>query len=139
VTVSEVDRTWAQRQLPPAAYSADLVAADAHRRLVAGEHRPFRVRVTNRGPEPWPGGQHEPLIRVAYRWRDAAGTALGDEGFRSALPAALAPGATCVVSAIVAAPPIAGDYVLELDLVHEFVRWFGASLRLPMRVETARS
>lgn len=139
VPVSEVDRTWAQRRLPPAAYSADLVAADEHRRLIAGEHRPFRVRVTNRGPELWPGGQHEPLIRVAYRWCDAAGTAVGDEGFRSALPAALGPGATCVVSAIVAAPSIAGDYLLELDLVHEFVRWFGAPLRLPMRVDATRS
>lgn len=139
VPVSEVDRTWAQRPLPLAAYDADLAAADEHRRLVAGEHRPFRVRVTNRGTEPWPGGQHEPLIRVAYRWRDAAGSAVGDEGFRSALPAALGPGATCVVSAIVAAPPQPGDYLLELDLVHEFVRWFGAPLRLPMRVDATRS
>ena len=138
VAVSEVDRTWAQRRLPAAAYSADLVAADEHRRLVAGEHRPFRVRVTNRGPETWPGGQREPLIRVAYRWCDGAGIAIVDEGFRSPLPAALAPGATCVVSAIVAAPTTPGDYVLELDLVHELVRWFGAPLRLTMRVEATR-
>ncbi|HEV8238844.1 MAG TPA: hypothetical protein VGS57_05715 [Thermoanaerobaculia bacterium] len=134
---ADVDRTWAQRPLPPAAYVADLAPADAHRRLVAGEHRPFRVQVTNRGAELWPGGEREPLIRIAYRWCDAAGAALPGEGFRTALPAALGPGATCVVSAIVAAPATAGDYLLELDLVHELVRWFGSPLRLPMRVEAA--
>ena len=37
---------------------------------------------------------------------------------------AFRPGATTVVPVLVAAPDEPGAYLLELDLVHEFVRWF---------------
>ena len=35
---------------------------------------------------------------------------------------------------IVTAPESPGDYVLELDLVHEFERWFECEARFPTAV-----
>jgi hypothetical protein len=38
----------------------------------------------------------------------------------------------------VVAPAEPGEYVLELDLVHEEVRWFERSARIPVRVGRRR-
>jgi hypothetical protein len=38
----------------------------------------------------------------------------------------------------IVAPEQAGNYIIEVDLVHEFVRWFDCSVRIPVRVRTRR-
>ena len=53
--------------------------------------------------------------------------------------APLAPGTTQIVPVWVAAPANAGDYVLEFDLVHEFVRWFDRPLEVVVRVGAGRA
>jgi mannosyltransferase OCH1-like enzyme len=47
------------------------------------------------------------------------------DGERSPLPAPLAPGETAIAPLTVVAPALRGRYLLEVDLVHEDVRWFG--------------
>ncbi len=78
VTRAEVHARWAERDLDDAAYRATIQPVNGHRRLVAGEHRPFRVCVRNEGSEWWPGGSEDrrPLIRVAYQWLTPEGTAI---------------------------------------------------------------
>ena len=135
----EIDRFWARRPVGESAYRATIEPLSTHRWMRPGDHRPFRVHVRNEGDTRWPGGHdRDPLIRLSYRWRDAAGTLAGTEGFRSPLPAPLEPGARCIAPVIVAAPEVPGDYVLELDLVHEHVRWFECAARVTMSIEHER-
>jgi hypothetical protein len=130
----EVDAYWPERQLSPRAYEASIEPAVSYRHRTAGAHSIVHVRVRNGGDECWPGGQRQPLIQVAYRWLSDDGTVVVPEGIRTAFPCAVRPGEDCLVPAVVAAPETPGRYVLEIDLVHEFVRWFGAITRVEMTV-----
>jgi hypothetical protein len=130
VTAQRVSRAvvharWAERPFAQTGYSASIRAVDVYRRLIAGDHRPFRVRVSNEGSEWWPGGEERsPLIRTAYRWLTPGGEVHDGEGHRTALPRPLAPGDSCLVEMGVTAPALPGRYLLAPDLVHEHVRWF---------------
>jgi hypothetical protein len=125
ITRADVQAHWAGRDFDDAAYRATIRPIDVHRRLVANDHRPFRVCVRNEGTEWWPGGENRrPLIRVAYQWLTPQRTVLQREGHRTPLPHPLAPGESCLVEMNVTAPPTAGRYLLAPDLVHEHVRWF---------------
>jgi hypothetical protein len=125
-TRAEVRARWAERDLAESGYRARIAPAEVYRRLVADDHRPFRVRVRNEGTEWWPGGgeHRRPLIRVAYRWLTPRGDVVESEGHRTALPHPLAPGESCLMAMNVTAPSTAGRYLLAPDLVHEHVRWF---------------
>jgi len=117
------------RVLTDAAYAARLELLDDDLRLVSGEWRTFDVAVENRGDAHWPGGMDaRPQIRLAYRWRGIDG-APPREGARTGLPAPLAPGASAVVPLQVLGPDAPGEYEIEIDLVHEEVRWFGGAIR----------
>jgi hypothetical protein len=92
-------------------------------RMYTGEARGLFVEVRNESGEEWPGGlEQEPRIRLSYHWRGSEGEV---EGPRTPLPAPLAPGETAIAPVTVLAPPEPGRYLLELDLVHEDVRWLG--------------
>jgi hypothetical protein len=134
-TRAEIDRYWPERTFPEDAYRASIVSLDPPLRLEVGEHRPVYFRVTNEGSERWPRGEQRPLIRLAYRWLDIDGTVLEAEGFRSSFPAGVEPGASAVVPVIVASPGEPGRYLLEIDVVHEFVRWFGSPIRVEATIE----
>jgi hypothetical protein len=122
--------------LPDDAYKARLAPADHEdRRLAPGERRPVHVRVTNAGSVRWPWGlDQEPQIRVAYHWRRADGEMLHYEGLRSPLPVTVPPAETAVVAVWVDAPAEEGTYLLDVDLVHEHVRWFDDPLTVEVRV-----
>jgi FkbM family methyltransferase len=136
---AEIDRVWAQRPLAESGYRASLEPLSAHRWMPPGEHRPFRVRVRNEGDARWPGGHgRDPLIRLSYRWRSLAGDLVVAEGFRSPLPAPLGPRESCIAPLIVAAPEEPGEYLLEVDLVHEHVRWFDCAVQVEMSIEPER-
>jgi hypothetical protein len=103
--------------------------------MAPGEVRPVYVRIENRGSAAWPWGLDQPPeIRVSYHWWRGTGELVDYEGMRSPLPCGLAPGESTIVPAWVQAPAEPGAYVLELDLVHEHVRWFEVPLRIEMRV-----
>lgn len=135
----EIDACWPERTLGPQAYEAELAILDRAVCLACGEHRPVHVRVTNRSGEAWPwarlgdgwpySSERKPQIRFSYKWFREDGALLTDKPFRTGLPARLGPGETTVVPVIVAAPDDPGKYVLEVDLVHELVRWFGRPAR----------
>jgi hypothetical protein len=125
VSRAETQARWAERDFDESGYRARIEPVDVYRRLLVGDHRPFRVRVRNEGSEWWPGGEdRQPLIRVSYRWLAQDGTPLDGEGHRTVLSQPLAPGEECLVEMNVTAPAGAGRYMLAADLVHEHVRWF---------------
>ena len=136
----EIDAFWAQQPLGASAYRASIEPLSGHRWMRSGDDHPFRVRVRNEGEMRWPGGHaREPQIRLSYRWRSSSGMLVVTEGYRSPLPAPLLPGESCTAPVIVAAPEEPGEYFLELDLVHEGVRWFGCIARVPISVERERA
>lgn len=104
-------------------------------RLAPGEMRPLYLTVENRGGATWPWGldQH-PEVRVSYHWRHADGRMAQFEGRRSPLPCALPPGGVAIVPTWVEAPVRRGEHLLELDLVHEHVRWFESPLVVEVTV-----
>jgi hypothetical protein len=101
------------------------------------------VTVRNAGDRAWPdAAAADPArsglyaVRLAYRWRRAAGWGNYEE--RADLREPLAVGQTAAIWIPVIAPAEPGDYQLELDLVQERIAWFadkGADrLVLPARV-----
>ncbi|HWI06000.1 MAG TPA: hypothetical protein VNT54_00615 [Solirubrobacteraceae bacterium] len=133
-TVAEIWRLSEGRTLGADAYDARLVLLDDDLRLVSGEWRTFDVQVHNRGSAHWPGGMDAlPQVRLAYRWLGASGEPL-EEGARTGLPAPLAPGARAVVPLEVLGPSPAGARTIEIDLVHEGVRWFERGVRAEIEV-----
>ena len=61
-----------------------------------------------------------------------------DDGGRALLPAPVPPRGTTVVPVPVSAPGPPGTWHLEIDLVHEHVRWFGTPLALGVTVRAPR-
>jgi hypothetical protein len=116
---------WAGRPLGEGAYRARVIPRSGPRVLRAAEQRPFHVTILNEGDQPWPGGEgRAPLIRPSYHWVDEDGRIVVFDGLRTPLPAPLAAGGACRMPVSVLAPPVAGEYGLRLDLVHEGHRWF---------------
>jgi hypothetical protein len=92
-------------------------------RMYEGEVRGLFVEVTNDSGLDWPGGMEEPLVRLSYRWRHEP-----VERERTPLPAPLAQGESAIMPVAVIAPAHRGRYRLQLDLVHEQVRWLEAGI-----------
>jgi hypothetical protein len=144
VPAAEIDAVATSPSLRPADYAVALrlfeaADGDAPLRLAPGETRPLYVRVENRGDATWRWGlDQQPLVRVSHHWRTPDGDVTRYEGLRSPLPCTLGPGASTVVPVWVEAPAEEGDHLLEIDLVHEHVRWFEAPLTVPVVVAERR-
>jgi hypothetical protein len=132
---AEVDAHWHAPPLTPELYRARLEPVRERFSLAARETRALDVRVTNESTYTWPPGTLGwPEIRASYRWRAANGAVVVDGGLRTPFPHALPPGETALVPVDVTAPAGPGLYRLELDLVHEHVRWFGSTATLDVEV-----
>ncbi len=114
----DIQRTWPRRTLPDGAYQGEIEAFDRAPRLYRGRQRPVTVRVTNAGPEHWPGMNREPWIKLSHRWLTPNGPAPAAWA-DTCLPASLAPGASALVPVVVEAPQRIGQHTLELSLVHQ--------------------
>ncbi len=96
----------------------------------------LRVVLLNTGLETWSPERGD---RLSYRWIDEQGRPLLDDGLRTVLPSDVAPGDHVIVQARVRGPPRAGEYTLQLEMVREHVRWYGAPTeghaQLQIRIE----
>ena len=136
-TLAEITRRDETRALDAAAYHARLELLDDDLRVVSGETRTLDVEVRNLGDELWPGGMDaHPQIRLAYRWVGPDGERT--EGLRGALGAPLKPGASTIVPLPVFGPDTAGVREIEIDVVHEHVRWFDCAVRARIDVRPPR-
>jgi hypothetical protein len=137
VTRAEIDAAWPEGALTRHAGRIELL--DDVDRVVAGEQRTFDVRAWNDSDAAWPWGWDcVPEVRLGSRWYDESGLEVPESQLRTALPAPLPPGESDVVPVQVLAPPRPGRYRLEIDLIHERVRWFGVGVDCDVLVRSRR-
>jgi hypothetical protein len=136
ISLEEMDRMWEGRAVGPDAYRASIEPRDPTLSLAPSERLSVFFRVCNEGSERWPADLDEsPQIRLSYRWLHPDMSVHTEAGPRSPFPRALAPGEGVLTPLQVDAPAVDGDYVLEVDVVHEHVRWFDCACRVPVRVQ----
>ncbi|HLM55019.1 MAG TPA: hypothetical protein VK422_02755, partial [Pyrinomonadaceae bacterium] len=128
--------------LPEGGFRAELRVVEPPARLAAGERATLRVIVRNAGGAVWRTRDRvgSPFqVSLGNHWLHADGSAAVNDDGRSPLLRDLAPGEEVELPLAVNAPPRAGDYLLELDMLQEGVSWFGLrgsrTIRLPVRVE----
>ena len=80
------------------------------------------VTLKNTGSLTWQPG----AVNLAYHLYAPSGNVYVWDGLRTALPAAVPPGATVTVNATVRVPIPPGQYRIAFDLVREGVTWFSA-------------
>ena len=128
-TREEIDRYWAGGPLQD--YDSRLTLLEEVPPLRSGVLETVDVRVENLGAETWRWGGD---VRLGSRWRAGEHVV---EGEHRALPADLPPGRDLIVP-LPLIPPGAGRWTLEVDLVHEHVRWFDRPLLTAVTVEPRR-
>jgi hypothetical protein len=125
----EIDAAWPGEPHAESLYEALIDLSGAPPPLVAGVRQTIPARVSNLGDIPWRRGG---AITVGVRWGGMG------EGVRSSLPATIAPGETVTIPVHLDPPPGPGVRELEVDLVHEHVRWFGKAQRLSLEIVDRR-
>ena len=127
---SAVDREWPGEPHPASLYQSSITLLTNRPRFVAAVQQTIDVRIKNLGQSTWRFGDDS--ITIGTRWD-------GDvEGLRTSLPADVLPGESSVVPVHVLPPVETGRHVLEIDLVHEHVRWFDRPLRIDADVKRRR-
>lgn len=110
--------------------------------MKVGETVQLQLTINNAGEFVWlsqPSEHQKNVVTAADRWLTADELkVVNDMDSRTAVPHDLQPGATVNLNLSVTAPPLEGQYILEIDMVHEGIAWFsqlGSSpLRFPVRV-----
>lgn len=135
--------SWMNAAFPDSDYREEITAINAPTVMRPGEKVSIRFKVKNLGYSTWPAignkeGRYQ--VNIGDRWlnADAAIEINGLDG-RTAMPTDLLPGKEVELPLSITAPQNPGDYIVEVDMVHEGVTWFyerGAQpLRLTVRVQ----
>ena len=125
-----VDREWPGEPHPGSLYESAITLLTHRPRFVAAVQQTIDVRIENLGECVWRFGDDS--ITIGTRWDESI------EGIRTSLPADVKPGESAVVPVHVLPPVESGRRVLEIDLVHEHVRWFDRALKLDVDVSRRR-
>ncbi|MGD9145519.1 MAG: discoidin domain-containing protein [Anaerolineae bacterium] len=116
--------TWQKENLQVGPrYRAAWLSVDAPTQGTAGTTVTFPVRVLNEGAFTWPSTGERP-VNLTYKWLNANGQVVVADGLRTPLPRDVEPLGQVLLDARVQYPAAPGQYVLQMDMVHEFVVWF---------------
>ena len=132
------ETAWIKGALAASAYREQIVALNAPSELHAGEKIEIGFKLKNLGTAAWPAVGTKDFryqVNMGNRWiKDG----VRSEDSRATMKADLQPGAETDIQLVVNAPSVPGEYVLEIDMVHEGITWFeerGATpLLIPVRV-----
>jgi uncharacterized coiled-coil protein SlyX len=123
-------RFFYPRRLNP--YAAQIIECAMPEMMVTGEMYDALLNVRNTGIGTWYPAQRTPhCVNISYHWLDSRGKMLLKEGFRTPLPREIAPDEQVVLPFQIVAPNKHGLYRLQVDLVHEGVRWLGEFAEFP--------
>ncbi len=118
------------RRLNP--YAAQIIECAIPEMMVAGEMYDALLNVRNTGIGTWYPAQRTPYcVNISYHWLDARGKLFLKEGLRTPLPHEIMPDHQVVLPFQIIAPSKFGMYRLQVDLVHEGVRWLGEFADFP--------
>lgn len=121
----------------PAMYQCRLASPSKRLQLQAGEKMSLPVRLKNFSPVPWEPFDRSGLMLGNHWLSDDGGMLVWSDG-RAALERRLEPGGRAYMTLDVVAPHEPGNYLLEVDLVEEGIRWFAdvpiPPLQIPVRV-----
>ena len=111
-------------------YDGRLSVLDAPSEVAPASVFEVTVAIENRGNAVWTSVSQFPVY-ASYHLQSY-------DNPRTPLPSAIGPGQRVTMAVHVTAPREPGDYVVEIDLVHEFVAWFASkgleSRAVPFRV-----
>jgi hypothetical protein len=137
-----LERFWRSAAFRDRDYRAEIEAPGAPRSLRPGERVTLQLRVRNRGGVAWPArgdarGAYQ--VNAGDRWLDpVTERVVNDLDGRTTLAADLPPGGETELQLPVKAPAEPGDYVLEIDMIHEGVTFFrekgSKTLRMNVKV-----
>ena len=135
---AKFESSWMNAAFPDSDYREEITPLDAPDVMRPGEKKMIRFRVRNDGYSTWPAvgnkeGRYQ--VNIGDRWLDASGKVEinGLDG-RTSLQSDLLPGAEVEMPLAVAAPSTNGEYILEVDMVHEGVTWFWERGAKPLRL-----
>ncbi|MGD8488378.1 MAG: discoidin domain-containing protein [Anaerolineae bacterium] len=83
----------------------------------------FPVRVRNEGSLTWPPGGDNP-VTLTYKWLDPNHSVVVADGLRTPIGREVPPLDAIDLDARLLFPSEPGAYILQMDMVHEFVVWF---------------
>lgn len=118
------------KALPDSAFRLRWEGNDVPATMAPGSKVTVTVRVSNQGDQVWrdpktaAATEPDSGIAMSYRWTRENGAEVSGYQTRWAFPHAVAPGEVAVIPADVTAPKEPGDYLLQFDLLQEFVAWF---------------
>jgi hypothetical protein len=121
--------------------SLRLVDGEGILSMRAGVSEAIQIVVSNPSPVPWPSvgtdiaGTHS--VRLGWRWLDAGGRAIVEEGSRADLPFDLAPGDAVTIWACLPPPRHPGRYRLRFSMVQDAVAWFDGAGSPALEVDVA--
>lgn len=126
------------RPVSEGAYKGRIEFIRPRSALPPGVLRHFELYVDNLGDELWrPADGRPPEIHLGWRWRDLrADRHLREEG-RVPFTETVRPGQRTRLPILVRTPAVPGPYALELDVVHEHVRWFGCTAETRVMIDPA--
>lgn len=112
-----------------------VTPAERDMRFGVGRERMLSVEVTNRTATTWSASEGPVFLSYHWRWDDGE----VEEGVRTPFPRDVAPGASCVVALAVALPERLGAVWLDVEVVHEHVRWLDGGARIAASVLPAET
>jgi SAM-dependent methyltransferase len=121
-------QTADDRTLPKSARQARIEPEVSALRCAPATRFPVVALVTNTGNRMWPargGPGYDRQVHVGNHWLDARRKVLKLDDVRAELPRDIAPGSSCEFGFWFTSPDTPGQYFVEIDLVQEYVSWFG--------------
>ena len=118
------ETAWMNAAFASKDYSEEIVALDPPTTMHPGQKLDIRFKVKNLGSAVWPAVGTKDFkyqINMGNHW---ILDGVSNEDNRAVMNGDLAPGSQTDMKMTVKAPQVPGDYILEIDMVHEGVTWF---------------
>ena len=101
------------------------------------------IGIENKSTALWDSNEKRHPVHISYHLMDAEGNMIAFDNIRTSFPHPIVPGESLKVELTIAVPPDLGRYLLEIDVVKEWVAWFkdkgSLTVYIPLVVSNAES